>query len=55
MSLHDMFADNRIFELEQRVFYLEKAIAELTMHLIKAGVLKASINNDEEETENESC
>lgn len=51
MSLHDMFTDNRVFELEQRVSYLERVIAALVKELDKKGVI--DIHKREENKEEE--
>lgn len=49
MSLHDMFTDNHIFELEQRVSYLERVIAALVKGLDKNGVIDITKKENKEE------
>lgn len=51
MSLHEMFTDNRIFELEQRVSYLETVTSLLTKRLIEAGIIDITKSEENKEEE----
>ena len=51
MSLHEMFTDNRVFELEQRVSYLETVTSLLAKRLIEAGIIDIYEGQENKEEE----